>query len=488
MASRNLTAGLSSLVAVGMTIVACASDGRNSDGFEGGNGFDGGDGGSGSGDEGGLPLLQEGGARGPCVNLQCQQQVCGGGGDTTVTGTVFAPNGTLPLYNVIVYVPNSKVAAFTQGVTCDQCGVVASGNPIVSTLTNPNGTFTLKNVPVGTDIPLVLQVGKWRREVIIPEVKSCIENKITDPNMTRLPKNQAEGSMPHVALTTGGADNLGCMLPKIGIDASEFGSGAAGFSKAVNVFAGGGDPNPPLGATAAKDFWSDATKLKTYDMVLLSCEGGEFFVDPKSGSPPTKDSTSMAAVNDYLNAGGRIFTTDLQYNWYKFSPDMGMKTMSSIVGPTASLFGAKSITIDTSFPKGLAWSQWMKTLFPTSPTAKNGAVAMDVIYESIASTDPTKAQVWARSPGDASPTPGPRVLTVNVPVGQPADKQCGKAVHIDGHVAAVTSPTADQVTQAFPGGCTHPLSEGEAALAFFLFDLAACIQNDLQPPPPPVVK
>src|SRR4051812_38777906 len=64
-----------------------------------------------------------------CVGLQCMQVTCPGGGTTSLSGTVYAPNGTLPLYNAIVYVPNSPVDAFIPGAQCDQCDEELSGDP-----------------------------------------------------------------------------------------------------------------------------------------------------------------------------------------------------------------------------------------------------------------------------------------------------------------------------------------------------------------------
>src|SRR5262249_18003151 len=127
---------------------------------------------------------------------------------TTVSGKVYDPAGKVPLYNVVVYVPNAELDPMTHGATCDKCGSTVSGSPIVTTLTNEKGEFTLSNVPVGNDIPLVMQIGKWRRKIKIPNVVQCTDNPLTDPSATRLPKNKSEGDMPQMALTTGGCDSL----------------------------------------------------------------------------------------------------------------------------------------------------------------------------------------------------------------------------------------------------------------------------------------
>jgi hypothetical protein len=417
-----------------------------------------------------------------CVGLQCQQKVCGGGGDTTVTGTVFAPNGKLPLYNAIVYVPNSQVTPIVKGATCDTCGAV-TGDPVVTALSQPDGTFTLKNVPVGKDIPLVIQVGKWRRQVTIPAVAECAETKLTDPELTRLPKNQGEGDMPQIALTTGGCDNLGCMLPKVGIDASELGLAADGPSKAVHVYNGNAQSGAggPGAANSANAFWSDATTLKKYDMVILSCECEEAREGAGGFNTPSKGTAAFAAMTEYLNAGGRIFTTDYMYTWYKYSPDATLTSATSMRGGAPG--GGKPMVIDATFPKGQALSDWLAVVTPGSA----GKVTPDYVFGNIISTDPTKSQQWARS-GTSGPIPeGPRVFSVNVPVGLPAAQQCGKGVHIDAHVNK-GGAGGDSVDATYPKGCSSALKEGEKLLAFFFFDLASCIQNETEAPKPPPVK
>src|SRR5579864_2970102 len=121
-----------------------------------------------------------------CTGLECQQVDCPAGSETTVTGTVFAPNGKLPLYNAIVYVPNATPDDLPVGAQCDVCGAV-TGAPVVTALSDAKGQFSLSKVPVGKNIPLIIQIGKWRRQTTIPEVQKCTETKLTDPELTRLP-------------------------------------------------------------------------------------------------------------------------------------------------------------------------------------------------------------------------------------------------------------------------------------------------------------
>ena len=440
----------------------CGSTQRASiidDGTSGNGGDDGGSGQFGQAD--GAPTKA-------CTGLQCQQKTCSGGLTTTVTGKVYAPNGTLPLYNAIVYVPNSEPAPLTKGATCDKCGAV-TGDPIVTAITDPEGKFELKDVPVGKDIPLVIQIGKWRRQVKLPEVKECTENAVTDKELTRLPKTQAEGDMPQIALTTGTCDQLGCMLPKIGIAPSEIGSETDGPSKAVHVYKGSG--SGPAAATQAQDFWNNVGKLKQYDMAILSCECSEHLENKGGGM----GGPAFAAMQEYLEAGGRIFTTDYMYTWYRYSPNADMRSVFN--GRWNAPGGGTSLKVDTSFPKGQALADWLQK---SAGLASGTTVTPSVVYGNFISHDATKSQLWAT----ANTATEPRVVSVNVPVGLPADQQCGKAVHIDAHA----NNSSDQVGPSYPSTCASKLLEGENLLAFFFFDLASCIQAEGEPPKPPPVK
>ncbi|HXI55931.1 MAG TPA: carboxypeptidase-like regulatory domain-containing protein, partial [Polyangia bacterium] len=120
-----------------------------------------------------------------CTKGRCRQMACPSGQKTTVTGVVFDPAGRVPLYNVAVFVPNAPLKPMTDGVVCGRCQATIT-NVVTSALTDVKGQFTLDDVPVGTNIPLVVQVGKWRRAVTIPRVTACTNTALPGAELTRL--------------------------------------------------------------------------------------------------------------------------------------------------------------------------------------------------------------------------------------------------------------------------------------------------------------
>jgi hypothetical protein len=472
--------------ALGAALLACGSPGIKS---AGPGAADGGEGGAAGGPEAGPRdmnfgfQIPEAGAMAPdapaaCVNLQCRQRTCATG-TTSVSGTVFAPNGKLPLYNVAVYVPNAPLAPLVAGMTCDRCGTQTSGRPIASALSDQEGKFKVSNVPVGKDVPLVFQVGKWRRQVVIPEVLPCQDNPLRDANLTRLPRNRGEGDLPRVALTAGRCDQLTCMIPKLGLDPAEI--GVSGQDRSFTFFAGAdGDTTGPAGMMPATALWNTLDELKKYDMLLLSC--------PCTEALAARGAPAFDALTKYVNAGGRTFGSHFEYVWWRFSPDMGLAGAFSIT--RGGELGAPPITIDTTFPKGKALADWMKFL---DPSLTYGQVpSMAILDDFTAARAP--AQIWARSPGFGTVgamSRSPRFMTINTPVASPPEQRCGRMAHLDVHVTAESAPTRPpgSPTLPFPQSCgSLELTKSEHVLAFFIFDLAACIQEDTKPPVPPVIE
>src|SRR5882724_11022952 len=102
------------VVALVVTVVACGSHQQD----RGGNG------------DGMLPDACSGPS---CEAARCQAMAKP---VTAVTGTVFAPNGTLPLYGINVYVPSSDPGPFPDGAQCTRCAGALPGNPIVATISD----------------------------------------------------------------------------------------------------------------------------------------------------------------------------------------------------------------------------------------------------------------------------------------------------------------------------------------------------------------
>jgi hypothetical protein len=401
-----------------------------------------------------------------CTGLCLQQVTCSNPAvTTTVTGTVYAPNEIDPLPNALVYVPNGAVQPFTPGVSCDNCGAPASGSPLVSTVSAIDGTFTLSNVPVGSNIPVVVQLGRWRRQTTI-DVTACTDNP-ADPGSTRLPRNKAEGDIPLMAFSTGAVDALECVMRKIGIDDSEFTAPGAGgrihlyegLTDPVSTAAGGA---VATGSPSETALWSSSATLNQYDVVLFPCQADQ---------ATTRTAAEQQNLIDYANAGGRVFTTHFSYVWlYDDAPFSSTASWQVEQHPSPA---DQTGYVDMTFPKGQALAQWLQIV---GASFILGEIPLQVIrHDNNGPIAP--AQSWMTI--DDPNFPGANVhYTFNTPVGAPASQQCGRVLYDDFHVENV----GDSKGMLFPTECAAgPMTAQEKLLEFMIFDLSSCVTPD-QPP------
>jgi hypothetical protein len=324
-------------------------------------------------------------------------------------------------------------------------------------------------------------VGKWRRQITLPPINACAENRSEDPNLMRLPRNQMEGHLPKIALTTGGADRLECLLRKMGVSESEFTPETV--MGRVNFYGGKSSANTPAttsyapalngGATfsPAIPFWSEPANLDKYDIVILSCEGNQFAQD--------KTPAALAGLQAYANKGGRVFASHGHNVWLQNGPAPWPTVATwTRMGDLPQPF---TTTIDTSFPKGEALADWLVNVQASTMRGQ-----MDIMEgkHTVTTVNPMLSRRWIHAPAGM---PRPRetsvqYFTFNTPVGAQANMECGRLVFTDIHVSA-----GDMAGVPYPGGCLKPdLSPQEKALEFMLFDLSSCVQPDSEPPRPPI--
>lgn len=404
---------------------------------------------------------------------------------TTLSGVTRDPAGRLPLYNVVVYVPSEPLAPLARGAACETCDGNFSGRPIAATVSDAAGNFTLdiSNVPQRENIPIVVQAGKWRRQVTLASATDC-GNTPLGVDLSRLPKSRAEGELPHIAVMRAGSDALECLFTKIGVDLSEFSPGGEPgsvelyYSDRANATEDTGRMDV-AGTTVdlpnIDTLLSDYAAMQSYDMILMSCEGGGDRYDP----PNLQHRENLQR---YANEGGRLFgghfhngiidNRELPDDYPEFAEVVEFADDREDIEPL--LFTA---SVNLEFDKGRALADWLVNV---GGSTTRGEIAISDSERTVVGTVIPSAVSWIGADteeGDAALYYG-----FPTPVDGPA---CGRMVFTDVHVA---SGTGDSGKEVFPS-CSGELSPQQLALAFLIFDLASCVQptESAPPPPPPII-
>lgn len=394
-----------------------------------------------------------------CRIVQCEKQ---GKPPTTISGTVFAPNGTLALYGVNVYIPNSDPGPLETGLRCERCTDTLQGGSLIHVVTDDKGQFTLSNAPSGLNIPIVIQVGKWRRQITVPNVTECQDNPLVAAD-TSLPRTKLQGDIPKMALVSGLCDEIECLMRKIGVADSEFtndsGNGSIHLyaSNGLNSITGGAALSP---MTA---LWGDLDKLKQYDAIFMSCECGQ--------NATEKTQVMMDNIKAYADLGGRVFGSHYHNIWIDGKTGGGTPSPSPqwtrvASCPQETFETPTSVIIDQmSNPKGAAFASWMQNVMGSTTL---GVVPIQNPRQMCESVDKTIAEQWLYANGSNKP----QTIQFTTPIEMPKEERCGKVVFTDMHV----SGDGSSPSSPFPDSCeTGPLSPQEKALAFMVFDIASCV-------------
>jgi len=418
---------------------------------------------------------------GGCVNLQCKIAACPPSTHTRLSGVVYDPAGKRPLYGAFVYVPNAPLDPIPDGPSCTPCPAVASGKPIVHATTDAKGRFTLVDPPSG-DVPLVMQLGKWRRQVTV-HVNSCAGNSIDDPSILRFPRNKSEGNIPKIAFSAGPCDFAECFLVNaVGLDKAEI-TGPAGNGR-IHVYQSKGNtftaPNQNIVGFNAGDpysLWASASELSHYDVIFNACDcqpNNRAFLGPAYDN-----------MKKYLESGGRLFATHYHYNWFIALSAPADFKMQAPWTPNADRDAGPPFLVDTTHVRGKAFDDW---LLGTGVTSKSGEIAVIDTWHDVAGLNggaagngPYKNTTqWIYHPTNQT-----AYLSFNTPTGADPSKQCGRAVFSDVHVSGLIAWMP--FPKMFPDYCpdiTPSHTTNEQALEFLFFDLASCVQDDLTPPSP----
>ena len=214
-------------------------------------------------------------------------------------------------------------------------------------------------------------------------------------------------------------------------------------------------PGAPPSATS---LWDSQTDLMPYDVLLLSCEGGETY------------NANPANLESYLNAGGRAFGSHFHYSWfsgpitstqsYSAPTDWGnnLATWSADSMNGGGGMGAIGGVIDQTlnngggaFQKGQALAQWLGNV---GALGLNGVPATELSiyqprYNAVVGPANTASQPWITS-DSTSPSPNQTMFfSFDTPVNTPPlpdggpPNYCGRAVFSDLHVSGDTAVDSD---------------------------------------------
>jgi hypothetical protein len=239
---------------------------------------------------------------------------CGGGDidNAMLTGTVFAPNGVIPVAGALVWIASEPPEGIPEQVYCAECVELPCGTDFVET--EVDGTFSL-GANAGANKYLIVQKGQFMR--VTPYNVQLGNTQLPD-TLTELPGewDPANGLyIPKIAVADGSYDRLEDALGKMGLGdtmianqeerlvpgTESFELWDNGRSPTTDGFVSQGN----LGQLVA-----DPTRLSDYHVIFVPCSSDGYL--NALGNAQNVDN-----VREWVAAGGRWYVADWANEWLR---------------------------------------------------------------------------------------------------------------------------------------------------------------------------
>lgn len=254
------------------------------------------------------------GCRGPSDRVHDDGGSGGDGGGpydgplTTITGTVWSPNSLVPISGAVVYFTGTEPAPIPPGAYPETC-VEPQG---IWVLSNPDGRFRTV-VPPG-DYFMVTQKGQFRRvrEITIPETAEEFPIAV---DLTTLPTDHGVGdTIPSMAVVVGldRGDVVEDLLAKLGLGQVGANNRLVRGTESFDIYnVTGYEPNTAL--------LNNLERMLSYHIIFFPCTVGGGLDGDQLNDPtgPLREPQVLENIRAYLNAGGKIYATDMMYDVFE---------------------------------------------------------------------------------------------------------------------------------------------------------------------------
>ncbi len=229
--------------------------------------------------------------------------------DLTLTGTVWAPNGVIPVSGALVYTSAGAPDGIPQEVYCAECQELDCDDRF--TTTAADGSFELGTFAQGANY-LVVQKGQFLRYTPINFGTGA---EAVEDELTTLPgENDPDNGLfiPLIAVGDGSYDRLEDGLGKFGLGdtlISNFEEQLVPGTEPFDLYDNG--RNPTIDGFASQGTFADLVSspemLAQYHMIFAPCSTDTYV----SALTPT----NIQNIRDWVAAGGRWYVSDWANEW-----------------------------------------------------------------------------------------------------------------------------------------------------------------------------